>query len=302
MKNNHSYEAVIVGGSYAGLSAAMALGRASRNILIIDSGQPCNAQTPHSHNFITHDGEKPAVIRAKAKTQVLQYPTIEWLDDQVVEVAGKNNDFTTITTSGKNITSKKVLFATGVRDMMPNVEGFKDCWGISVLHCPYCHGYEVKGERTAIMANGEMGFHLSMVLTQWTKDLVLFTNGPSTMDAGQVEKLSQHNITIIENELKALEHKKGYLENILLVNGEKHAFKVMYAKIPFELHSLAPVRLGCELNEHGLIKVDPTGKTTVPGIFAAGDGVSMARTVSIAVASGTMAGIGLNGEMISDVF
>ena len=140
MKRNH-FDVIIIGGSYSGLSAAMSLGRSLRQVLVIDSGLPCNKQTPHSHNFITQDGEKPAVISAKAKLQVDIYKTVQFFNGLAVKAFKKNKGFEITTESGDVFTSRKVLFATGVKDLLPEINGFAECWGISVLHCPYCHGY-----------------------------------------------------------------------------------------------------------------------------------------------------------------
>lgn len=169
MEQKH-FEVIIIGGSYSGLSAAMSLGRSLRQVLVIDSGLPCNRQTPHSHNFITQDGEKPAVISAKAKLQVDIYKTVQFYNGLAVKALKTESGFEIETESGVVFTSRKVLFATGVKDLLPEIEGFAACWGISVLHCPYCHGYEVKNEKTAIIANGEMGFEYAKLISNWTKD------------------------------------------------------------------------------------------------------------------------------------
>ncbi|MDO7742673.1 MAG: NAD(P)/FAD-dependent oxidoreductase, partial [Pedobacter sp.] len=163
-KENTKFDVVIIGGSYAGLSAAMALGRALRNVLVIDSGKPCNAQTPHSHNFITQDGETPAAIAAKAKEQVMQYPSVQFLNDIAVAVSGENSNFSVSTSAGLNIHAKKILFATGVKDIMPAIEGFAACWGISVIHCPYCYGYEYKSQPTGILMNGDMAIDMAELI------------------------------------------------------------------------------------------------------------------------------------------
>ena len=166
-----NFDVIIVGGSYSGLSAAMSLGRSLREVLVIDSGLPCNRQTPYSHNFITQDGEKPAAISAKAKLQVALYKTIHFYNGLAVEAVKRENGFEISTKSGEVFSARKILFATGVKDLLPEIKGFGDCWGISVLHCPYCHGYEVKNEKTAFIANGEMAFEYAKLISNWTKDL-----------------------------------------------------------------------------------------------------------------------------------
>ncbi|WP_343618059.1 NAD(P)/FAD-dependent oxidoreductase [Flavobacterium sp.] len=301
MEKKH-FEVIIVGGSYSGLSAAMSLGRSLRQVLIIDSGLPCNRQTPHSHNFITQDGEKPAVISAKAKLQVDIYKTVQFYNGLAVKALQIDKGFEIETESGDVFTSRKVLFATGVKDLFPKIDGFEDCWGISVLHCPYCHGYEVKNEKTAIIANGEMGFEYAKLISNWTKDLRLCTNGKSELTLEQTQILKNHGVLILENEIDSLEHNEGYVSNIIFKNEEKISVKAIYAKVPFEQHCSLPEELGCEINEQGYLKVDFMQKTTVPGIFGSGDATTQMRSVALAVSSGSFAGAVINKELIDEDF
>ncbi|WP_428231197.1 NAD(P)/FAD-dependent oxidoreductase [Flavobacterium sp.] len=299
---NNKYDVIIIGGSYSGLSAAMSLGRSLRNVLVIDSGLPCNRQTPHSHNFITHDGEKPAVISAKAKTQVDFYGTVKFYNGLAISAIKTESGFEIETESGKIFTAKKLLFATGVKDLLPNIPGFAECWGISVLHCPYCHGYEVKKEKTAIVANGDMGFEFSKMISNWTNDLRLITNGKSNLTSEQVQMLKKHKIEIIEEEIESVEHQNGNVEQIIFKNQSKIEVKAIYFKAPFEQHCLLPETLGCELTENGLLKVDAFQKTTIPGVFASGDCHIQARSVAMAVSSGSFAGAIINKEIIDEEF
>ena len=302
MIENNKYDVIIIGGSYSGLSAAMSLGRSLRQVLVIDSGLPCNRQTPHSHNFITHDGEKPAVISAKAKTQVDFYDTVKFYKGLAISAIKTESGFEIETQSGKIFTSKKVLFATGVKDLLPEIPGFAECWGISVLHCPYCHGYEVKKEKTAIVANGDMGFEFSKMISNWTKDLRLLTNGKSTLTIEQTQILKNHKVEIIEDEIESLEHQNGNVQQIIFKNQTKTTVKAIYFKAPFEQHCPLPESLGCELTENGLLKVDALQKTTIQGVFASGDCHIQARSVAMAVSSGSFAGAMINKEIIDEEF
>ncbi|MRG44140.1 NAD(P)/FAD-dependent oxidoreductase [Chitinophaga sp. SYP-B3965] len=297
-----TFDVTIVGGSYAGLSAAMALGRAVRNVLIIDSGDPCNKQTPHSHNFLTQDGQTPAQIASKAKQQVLQYPTISWHQGLVADVVSTPSGFEISTAAGEKFKAKKILFATGIKDQLLPVKGFAEAWGISVLHCPYCHGYEIKGEVTGIIANGDMGFEFSRLISNWTKKLTLFTNGPSTLTAEQAAKIRSHNITIVESPISAFEQEKGYLRHIVLEDGTQHPLTAVYAKLPFIQHCDIPKQLGCAITEQGFIEITEFQQTTVHGVYAAGDNTTMLRSVSAAVAAGTKAGAMINRELIEEEF
>lgn len=301
MKDN-TYEVIIIGGSYSGLSAAMALGRASRTTLVIDSGKPCNAQTPHSHNFLTQDGETPAAISAKAKEQVLKYPTITFKNDKAIKATKTTAGFEITTESGKSYSAQKLLLATGVKDMMPNIEGFAECWGISVIHCPYCHGYEVKEQKTGLLANGPMAEHFLPVVFQWTKNITLFTNGKSTVSEEVAAKFKKNNVEIVETEIESIQHSNGHLESITLKNGEKYNMTVLYAKIPAVQHTFIPEYLGCKKNDLGLIEVDDFKKTNIQGVFASGDCTTQARAVAMAVEAGMKAAVTINNELCAAAF
>src|SRR5690606_313767 len=294
------FEVIIVGGSYAGLSAAMALGRSLRKVLIIDSGNPCNKQTPHSHNFITQDGSTPAQIAAKAKEQVLSYNTVTFYNGFAVHGFKDTDGFTIQTASGESFTARKLVLATGVKDILPEIPGFAECWGISAIHCPYCHGYEVRNEPTGILGNGEYGFEFSKLINQWTKNLTLYTNGPSTLTVEQTQMLRRHKIEINEAEIESLDHKAGKLQNLVARDGSTFPVKAIYSRPAFSQHSDIPKQLGCAFTEHGHLSADMFQKTSVPGVFACGDNVTMMRSVASAVYTGSMAGSMANKELIED--
>lgn len=302
MKDATPFEVIIIGGSYAGLSAALALGRSLRNVLVIDAGKPCNRQTPHSHNFITHDGRRPAEISGQAKDQVLQYPTVSFLNDLVVSATRESNEFHIRTEKGKSFVAKKILLATGISDLMPDIKGFKECWGISVLHCPYCHGYEVRNTKIGILGNGEQGLELVKLIQNWSKDLVLFTNGPSSLSPAHMEITNKLKVTIVESPIAELEHTHGQLKNIVLQDGSIVPLQAVFARVPFKHHTAIAEQLGCEFTEMNFIKATDFGQTTVEGVFAAGDNSTPMRSVSIAVANGTKAGAWINHTLIESAF
>ena len=302
MKENQQFDVVIIGGSYSGLAAAMALGRALRSVLVIDSGKPCNSQTPHSHNFITQDGKTPKEISTLAKLQVEKYNTVKFINDIAKKGVKTEQGFEIEIESGKIFHAKKLIFATGIKDTMPEIPGYAECWGISVIHCPYCHGYEVRNEKTGILGNGKYGYEFSKLISNWTKDLTLFTNGTSTLTADQTAKLESHQIKIAETEIEKLEHVNGHLQSILFKNGTTNTIQALYARSPFEQHCTIPETLECELTDDGYIKVDHSQKTSVHGVFASGDNTALIRTVANAVAMGTTAGMMVNKELIEEDF
>lgn len=302
MTGHKKFDVIIIGGSYAGLSSAMALGRALRNVLIIDSGLPCDRQTPHSHNFITQDGEKPGIIAEKAKAQVLKYDTVKFLNDLATNGKKTENGFEITTKSGEIFETKKLVFATGVKDIMPEIKGFSKCWGISVIHCPYCHGYEVKNEKTGILANGNVAYHYAQLIRNLTKDLTIFTNGKAEFTQEQQNKLTRHNIPIIEKEIACIKHENGNVREIVFRDNSTFRLKAIYSRPDFEQHCKIPETLGCELTEQGLLKVDMFQKTTVKDIFACGDSASPMRSVAYAVATGNIVGSMLNNGMTEEEF
>jgi thioredoxin reductase len=302
MTNHLDFDVIIVGGSYAGLAAGMALGRALKNVLIIDSGKPCNRQTPHSHNFITQDGKRPQDIAALAKQQVECYETVRFFDGLAIKGRKTEKGFEIQTESGEKFRAKKLVFATGIRDILQSIDGYAECWGISILHCPYCHGYEVRNQRTGILGNGEYGVEFATLISNWTEELAIFTNGTSTLTVEQTAKIASHNIKVVEKEIEKLEHTNGHLQKIIFKDGTTSSIKALYARNAFEQHCTIPQSLGCELTDDGYIKTDTFQKTTVHGVFACGDNSAPMRVVANAVAAGTTAGMMVNKEIIFEEF
>ncbi|RLJ77148.1 NAD(P)/FAD-dependent oxidoreductase [Pedobacter alluvionis] len=296
------FDVIIIGGSYAGLSAALTLGRSTRNVLIIDADKPCNRQTPHSHNFLTHDGDRPAEISKVAKAEVLKYSTVKFLNAKADSAKQMEGGFSVGLEDGKYFTSRKLLLATGLKDMLPDIKGLAACWAISAIHCPYCHGYEVKNEKVGLLMNGEHAFEMAKNLHLWNKDLSILTNGKSEFTAEQTEKLKSKSITVLEEEITELEHQNGQLENIVFTSGDKIAFKAIYVKPEIEQHVNFSEQLGFELTDLKTIKVDEQQETTAKGVYAAGDCATLFRSLSIVTAAGTVAAVMINKALISEDF
>lgn len=296
------YDVIIVGGSYAGLSAAMSLGRSLRKVLVIDSGKPCNAQTPHSHNFLTQDGRTPAEISSIAKSQVLLYETVEFQNDLATKGTKTPDGFEIGLESGRTVRGKKLILATGIIDRLPDIPGFAACWGISAIHCPYCHGYEYHGRKTAVLGNGETAMHYALLVSNLTKELTILSNGKPDFSPEQMEKLNRHHIEVVDLEVDEILHRGGYLHGVVFRDGSKATFDALYLRPPFMQHTDLAGQLGCELDEPGYIRVDAMQKTTVEGMFACGDNSSMMRSVAMAVATGNMAGAAINRELAAERF
>lgn len=297
-----TYEVIIVGGSYAGLSTAMALGRSLRRTLVIDSGKPCNKQTPHSHNFLTCDGQTPKEISTIARQQVENYETVTFYGGIASGGEKTKHGFEITTRSKDTFHGQKLIFATGIRDQMPDIPGFAECWGISVIHCPYCHGYEHRNQKTGIFANGEKAFHLASLVNNLTEQLVILTNGKPDFTREQLDKLKKHSIQVDERKVVEIEHQNGYVDHVMLMDGNKLKLDAMYASVPFTQHCDIPASLGCKLTKQGYIEVDDFQKTTVPGVYACGDNSSPMRSIATAVSAGNLTGGMANMELTSEKF
>ncbi|MDW3647139.1 MAG: NAD(P)/FAD-dependent oxidoreductase [Bacteroidia bacterium] len=301
MSTTEKYEVIIIGGSYAGLSAAMALGRSLRKTLLIDSGKPCNQQTPHSHNFLTQDGKTPSEISAVSKEQVLAYPDVQLIEGLVQEGEKIDAGFEVKLGNGDSYIGKKLILATGIQDLIPEIKGFSACWGISVIHCPYCHGYEFRGKKTGLMSNGDKAFHMVSLIRNLTDQVSILPNGKSSFSPEQSQILEKHQIELLEKGILEIKHKHGYLKEVLFADGTRQTFDAVYASIPFRQSKLVEI-LGCELTEHGHIKVNEFQESSVEGIFACGDNSTPLRSVAQAVASGNFAGAYLNKVLVETEF
>lgn len=302
MNSERSFDVIIIGGSYAGLSAGLALARSMRNILIIDSGNPCNKSTPHSHNFLTQDGKTPQQIAEIAKKEVLQYDTVTFYNGLAVTGKKLKPGFSITTDAGDTFIGKKLIFATGITDTIPNIKGFSECWGITAVHCPYCHGYELRNKKTAILANGERAFHLASLVSNLTKDLTIFTAGEPDFHADQMERIQHHNIPVYTNSVVELVHENGMISEMVLDNGDRLPFDALYAAFSFTQQSTIPAELGCSFTEQGHIKIDHFQQTTVHGIYACGDNTNMMRSLANAVYTGNLTGALVNKSLTEDSF
>lgn len=300
MNNSQHFEVIIIGGSYAGLSAAMSLGRFMHQVMVIDSGDPCNWRTPRSQNFLTQDGQAPENILAKAKAQVGKYATVTCRQGRAISAEKTQKGFEVSTEDGQKFTAKKLLFATGVRDILPDIPGFLDCWGISVVHCPYCHGYEHSQLTTAILAQGGVAFEMVKILNQLSKNVTLLSSGPAQLEDGQLKLFKRHHINIIEKNIAAISHHQGRANAIIFDDGSAIPISIIYAAPAFGQHCQLPTGLGCRRLPNGLLKIDNRQQTSIKGVFACGDCTSAMRTIAHAVAAGNISGAMINEEICAE--
>ncbi|MGI4737640.1 MAG: NAD(P)/FAD-dependent oxidoreductase [Janthinobacterium lividum] len=261
------FDVLIIGGSYAGLSAAMALGRARRSVVVLDAHRPRNRFTPHAHNLLLHDGDAPADLAARARQQVAAYPTVQLLEAQATTAEElPDGTFAVATEAHGTFEASRLLLATGMHDELPAVPGFAECWGKSVIHCPFCHGYEVADQPTGIWNNGDEVLHHVKMLLNWSRTLTVFTNdGPATFGPDVHELLKSNAIELVETPVMELLHTSGQLTGLRLADGRTQPLPVLYARLPAHQASPLPHQLGCEMTELQLIRIDESYQTTVAG-------------------------------------
>lgn len=288
-------DTAIIGGASAGLAAALTLGRSARRTIVFDTGAPRNLPAAHAQNFFTRDGTPPLEILAIGREQLRIYPSVEIMQDKVTAAVKKDGHFQLSTASGKQITARSIILATGVKDVLPDIEGVKNLWGNKIIHCPYCHGWENKDKPVAIVANGEDAFHYAMMVHNLNKELVILTNGKSTIP----EKLP---ITVIEKVIQRMEEDGEGLKITFADGSTLHKAAVyMRGKVVFQ-NELAQ-QLGCELTEAGSVKVDASYQSTIPYVFAAGDlSHPGLHQVSVAATGGHIAAAVCNGMLCKEDF
>jgi thioredoxin reductase len=294
------YDALIIGASYAGLQAAMTLGRCMREVLVIDNGEPSNRFTPQAHNLITYDDTEPDKIRRWAKEQVLLYPTVHIQNGKVVTVKKEDELFIAADEAGNNYIAKKVLLATGLRDVFPAIEEFETCWGRSVVHCPYCHGYEVRGRELGLMANANALKEFLPLVYNWSEKLTVFITGNEELSDETKAFVKDKNLKITTAVIKSLKHTDGYIDTVITEDGIEHHLDALFVSLPCVQQTDIVEQLGIILDDGGFIDTNPVGCTNVPGLFAAGDCITPMRAIAVAIASGYKAGIGINNELINE--
>jgi thioredoxin reductase len=295
-----SFDVLIIGGSYAGLSAAMALGRARRSVLVLDAQRPRNRFTPHAHNLLLHDGAAPAELAARARQQVAAYATVQVLLAEATTATQLPDGAFEVATPQGAFRARRVLLATGLRDELLPIPGLAECWGKSVIHCPFCHGYEVADQPTGFLLNGDLVGHQATMLRNWTRELTAFTNGPATFSDEVRQQLAAQEITLEETPIAELLHTDGQLTSLRLADGRHLPLPVLYASPtpPWHQASTLPAQLGCAFTEQGLLRVNEQYETTVPGVFAAGDCCTPLHQLAAAIAAGNMAGAMLSRQLI----
>ena len=289
-----SYDVIIIGGSFAGVSAALQLARARRRILVLDSGQPRNRFAQSAHGLFGHDGQPPSAILANARAQLLSYGTVSFAEDPATHACKAGEEYSVTAASGAVHTAIRLILATGVNDDLSCIPGLQERWSVSMLHCFYCHGYEVAGRRLGVLAMSERALQTAMLLPDWSEHVTLFTNGILTLGHEQMAELRTRGVAVEVAPVVALLGDAPALSGLRLEDGRITPVDAVFTNPRTRMASPLAEQLGCEFEEGPsgpFIRTGADKQTTVQGVYAAGDAARPGHNASWAVADGVTAGI-----------
>ena len=269
-------------------------------MLVCEAGGPRNARSKGLHNYLTRDGIAPLEFLRLARKELEEYPTIEFLPAEVKDARRTSDGFTVVLADRTELSTRKLLLATGVVDDLPDIDGLLPLYGTSVHHCPYCDGWEWRDQPIAIFGRGEEGSALALALTVWSDDLVLCTDGPDGLTRAQREQLERVGIKVREDEVVRLEGQRGWLSRIIFAEGEPLPRRAFFLSSAQQQRSDLALRLGCRFTEKGAVNTGSCEATDVPGLYVAGDASKEAQFVAVAAAEGAEAGMAINKALLKD--
>jgi thioredoxin reductase len=295
-----SFDVIVVGAGPAGLSAALMLGRCRRLVLVFDNATPRNARAAALHGYLTRDGIAPRAFLDTARAELVKYETVQIREEEVTDAECTAGRFRVTTASGAVFSSRKLLLATGVVDNLPPIEGFREMYGTSVFHCPYCDGWERRDQPLAIYGRGHRGVGLALELTAWSRDLVLCTDGPAEIEQTDRDRLARNQINIREECVVRLDGTGGALSRVVFAEGPPIERRALFFSTGQYQRSDLLGRLGCDFTEKGTV---PTGKyetTHLRGLYVAGDASRAVQWVVVAAAEGAEAAFAINTDLIQE--
>ncbi|MEU9609823.1 NAD(P)/FAD-dependent oxidoreductase [Streptomyces sp. NPDC048057] len=295
--DDSEYDVVVVGGGAAGLSAALVLGRARRRVAVVDAAEPRNAPAAHMHGYLSRDGLPPATLLELGRAELERYG-VRLLTARVDDVRPADPGYAVHLAGGPQLTTRHVVVATGLRDELPDLPGMRERWGMDVLHCPYCHGWEVRDQPLGVLATRPGSVHQALLVRQWSDDVVFFANtvDPSVEDR---ERLAARGVRIVEGAVERIAVADGRLRGVELADGRALPRAAVFVAPRFVPHDTLLTALGCATAD-GWVTTDPAGRTSVPGVWATGNVVDPRAQVITAAGTGASLAFALNAELVEE--
>lgn len=292
-------DAIVIGGSFAGLAGAMMLARARRHVTVIDAGSPRNRFASHSHGFLGQDGRPGSDVLAEARAQLLAYPSVTFVQGTAVHAGGRIDDFSVELDTGAVLEGRRLLIASGARDTLPDIPGVAERWGKTVLHCPYCHGYEIGGGAIGVIAGSPLSYHQAALVADWG-DATFFTNDVS-LDADALDLLRKRNVRLEPGKVTEVSDAEAGLLAVHVEAKPTASVKAIFVATSLEVKSPVIDALGCRLQDTPMgtiIETDAMKATNIDGVFAAGDVARAGGNITFAAADGAMAALAIHRSLI----
>ncbi len=295
-------DVIIIGGGPAGLNAALVLGRARKNVAVIDEGKPRNAVTREIHGYLTRDGISPSEFRRIAKEEISAYPSVSFVSDTVISIDGTDGQFRIGTRQGHSFMSKKLLFAVGMKDLELDIPGLAEVYGRSAFVCPYCDGWELRDEPLVIINQGAELMHFAPIVSGWTRHFTICTNGPDGLTHAELEELEQHNVPVFSSPIRSIDSSEGIVRQVVLEDGTIIPCRGIFFKPKLVTGSDLPQHIGCHISEAGEVVVDEMGKTNIPGVYSAGDATTRLHQAIAAASMGVIVAAAINNELNAEAW
>ena len=293
---SENYDVVVVGGGAAGLSAALVLGRARRRVAVVDAGTPRNAPAAHMQGFLSRDGMPPADLLAAARAELRSY-AVELVDDRVAEIT---SGFTLRLAGRRTVRARRLLLATGAVDELPDIPGARERWGRDFLHCPYCHGWEVRDQPIGVLGTGPGSVEHAHLLRQWSDDVVFFAH-TYPITANERAALDARGMQVVDGLVARFSVVDDRLTAVQLTDGRAIARAAVFIRPTLHTRTDGFIEsLGCEVDQGGFVRVDATGRTSVPGVWAAGNLANPRAQVITAAGEGSAAAIAINADLVEE--
>jgi|SRR5579884_64325 len=294
------YDAIVVGGGAAGLSAALILGRSCRRVLLCDDGRPRNAVVDRMHGFLSRDGTPPHDLLELGRRELSRYASITLLQTHIEEARGEQAHFRVRNNDCVWFTGRRLLLATGVYDSLPQIPGLRERWGKTVFVCPYCDGWELRGKRIAVIGKGRKAVELAQELRQWSEDLIVCPAQSDELTQPDRRWLRASRVSVRFSPVVSIAPDEGAAQSIVFEDGAREPCDAVFLCAPLRQRYPLVDMLGCRVRDDGQIDVDGRGRTSVPGCYAAGDAVTTIHQVVLAAASGVSAAMGINEDLLAE--